>query len=100
MAIYRGRKVTLNKPQCVVMLKSSFVFVKKAAHSKVKKVSLGSKKMSIKKNIPASKKSFWHVIDVALLVLKQKRGIGAASNGVNHQHQSKIKCGKLEKSAK
>ena len=55
MALYRGRRVSLNK----VMrgdVKKFKVFVKKG--SRVVKVNFGDKKMSIKKNIPARKKSF------------------------------------------
>ena len=55
MAIYRGKKVSLNK----VMrgdVKKFKVFVKKG--SRVIKVNFGDKNMKIKKNIPARKKSF------------------------------------------
>ena len=55
MELYRGRRVSLNK----VMrgdVKKFKVFVKKG--SRVVKVNFGDKKMSIKKNIPARKKSF------------------------------------------
>ena len=55
MAIYRGKKVSLNK----VMrgdVKKFKVFVKKG--NRVVKVNFGDKKRSIKKNIPARKKSF------------------------------------------
>ena len=45
MATYRGKKVTLNKPQRGGS-KKSFVYVKDG--SKIKKVSFGDKKMSIK----------------------------------------------------
>ena len=55
MAIYRGKKVTLNKVQRGGS-KKSFVYVK--AGNKVKKVSFGDPNMKIKKNIPARKKSF------------------------------------------
>ncbi len=55
MALYRGRRVSLNK----VMrgdVKKFKVFVKKG--SRVIKVNFGDKNMKIKKNIPARKKSF------------------------------------------
>ena len=55
MAIYRGRKVTLYKPQRGGS-KKSFVFVKDG--NKVKKVSFGSKTMRIRKNNKAARKSF------------------------------------------
>ena len=55
MAIYRGRKVTLNKPQRGGS-KKSFVYVK--AGSKVKKVSFGDPNMKIRKNNKAARKSF------------------------------------------
>ena len=55
MATYRGKKVTLNKPVRGGS-KKSYVYVKDG--NKVKKVSFGDKKMSIKKNQPGKKKSF------------------------------------------
>ena len=55
MAIYRGRKVTLNKPQRGGS-KKSFVYVK--AGNKVKKVSFGDPNMKIRKNNKAARKSF------------------------------------------
>ena len=55
MAIYRGKKVTLNKPQRGGS-KKSFVYVK--AGNKVKKVSFGYPNMKIRKNNKAARKSF------------------------------------------
>ena len=55
MAIYRGKKVTLNKPQRGGS-KKSFVYVK--AGNKVKKVSFGDPNMKIRKNNKAARKSF------------------------------------------
>lgn len=55
MATYRGKKVTLNKPMRGGS-KKSYVYVKDG--NKVKKVSFGDKKMSIKKNQKGKKKSF------------------------------------------
>ena len=55
MATYRGKKVTLNKPQRGGS-KKSFVYVK--AGNKVKKVSFGSKTMRIRKNNKAARNSF------------------------------------------
>lgn len=57
MADYKGRKVTLNKPfKTPGGPKKSAVYVK--AGSKVKIVRFGDPNMSIKKNIPARRKSF------------------------------------------
>jgi len=55
MAKYQGKNVTLNKPKRGGS-KKSYVYVKDG--NKVKKVSFGDKKMSIKKNQPGRKKSF------------------------------------------
>ena len=57
MAKYRGRKVKLGK----IMrgdVKKFKVFVRNRSTGKIKKVNFGSKTMSIKKNIPARKRSF------------------------------------------
>ena len=57
MAKYRGRKVKLGK----IMrgdVKKFKVFVRNKKTGKIKKVNFGSKTMSIKKNIPARKRSF------------------------------------------
>ena len=54
---YRGRKVKLGK----IMrgdVKKFKVFVRNKRTGKIKKVNFGSKTMSIKKNIPARKRSF------------------------------------------
>jgi hypothetical protein len=56
MAKYKGRTVKLNKPMRGDVKKFK-VFVKDRS-GKVKKVNFGSKTMSIKKNIPARKRSF------------------------------------------
>ena len=56
MAKYRGRKVKLGK----IMrgdVKKFKVFVRNKRTGKIKKVNFGSKTMSIKKNIPARKRS-------------------------------------------
>jgi hypothetical protein len=55
-AEYQGRKVTLNKPMKGDVKKSK-VYVKNAKGNVVK-VNFGDKKMRIKKNIPARRKSF------------------------------------------
>ena len=57
MAKYKGRTVKLNKIQRGDVKKFK-VFVKDKSSGRVKKVNFGSKEMSIKKHIPARKKSF------------------------------------------
>jgi len=57
MAKYRGRTVKLNK----IMrgdVKKFKVFVRDRSSGKIKKVNFGSKEMTIKKHIPARKRSF------------------------------------------
>ena len=57
MAKYKGRSVKLNK----IMrgdVKKFKVFVRNRRTGKIKKVNFGSKTLSIKKNIPARKRSF------------------------------------------
>ena len=55
MALYQGKRVSLNKVQRGGS-KKSFVYVKNG--NKVKKVSFGSKEMKIRKNNKAARKSF------------------------------------------
>jgi len=55
-AEYQGRKVTLNKPMAGDVKKSK-VFVKNAS-GRVVKVNFGDKNLSIKKHIPARRRSF------------------------------------------
>ena len=57
MAKYKGRTVKLNKPSRGDVKKFK-VFVKNRKTGKVVKVNFGDKKLSIKKNIPARKRSF------------------------------------------
>ena len=57
MAIYKNRTVKLNKPMRGDVKKFK-VFVKDRSSGRVKKVNFGSKEMSIKKHIPARKRSF------------------------------------------
>ena len=57
MAKYRGRTVKLNKISRGDVKKFK-VFVKDKSSGIVKKVNFGSKEMSIKKHIPARKRSF------------------------------------------
>jgi|TARA_R110002020_G_scaffold202965_1_gene406265 hypothetical protein len=57
MAKYKGRTVKLNKIQTGDVKKFK-VFVKDKRTGRVKKVNFGAKGMSIKKHIPARKRSF------------------------------------------
>ena len=57
MAKYRGRTVKLNKISRGDVKKFK-VFVKDKSSGKIKKINFGSKEMSIKKHIPARKRSF------------------------------------------
>jgi len=57
MAKYKGRSVKLNKIQRGDVKKFK-VFVRDRKSGRVKKVNFGSKTMSIKKHIPARKRSF------------------------------------------
>ena len=57
MAKYKGRSVKLNKIQRGDVKKFK-VFVKDRKSGRVKKINFGSKTMSIKKHIPARKRSF------------------------------------------
>ena len=56
-ATYQGKKVTLNKPSPGDVKKSK-VYVDPDGDGKAKKVNFGDKNMTIKKHIPARKKSF------------------------------------------
>ena len=59
MATYKNRKVTLNKPfRTPSGPKKSAVYVRNPKTGNINKVTFGDKKMSIKKNQPARKKSF------------------------------------------
>ena len=57
MAKYRGREVKLNKPMRGDVKKFK-VFVRDKSTGNIKKINFGSKTMSIKKHIPARKRSF------------------------------------------
>ena len=70
MAKYKGRTVKLNKPSRGDVKKFK-VFVWDRSSGTVKKINFGSKTMSIKKHIPARKKSFMARMGV---VLKKVRG--------------------------
>ena len=56
-AKYQGREVKLNKPMAGDVKKSK-VYVKDPQTGNIKKVNFGDKNMTIKKNIPARRKSF------------------------------------------
>lgn len=56
-AEYQGREVSLNKPSAGDVKKSK-VFVKDPETGNIKKVNFGDPNMTIKKNIPARRKSF------------------------------------------
>lgn len=56
-ATYQGRKVPLNKPMAGDIKKSK-VYVDVDGDGKAKKVEFGDPNMTIKKNIPARRKSF------------------------------------------
>ena len=56
-ATYQGKKVPLNKPMPGDVKKSK-VYVDPDGDGKAKKVNFGDKNMTIKKNIPARRKSF------------------------------------------
>jgi hypothetical protein len=56
-ATYQGKKVPLNKPMAGDVKKSK-VYVDPDGDGKAKKVNFGDKTLSIKKNIPARKKSY------------------------------------------
>lgn len=57
MAKYKNKTVKLNKPMRGDVKKFK-VFVKDRSSGRIKKVNFGSKEMSIKKHIPARKRSF------------------------------------------
>jgi hypothetical protein len=57
MAKYKNRTVKLNKPMRG-NVKKFMVFVRNNKTKRVVKVNFGSKELSIKKNIPARKRSF------------------------------------------
>ena len=56
-AEYQGREVQLNKPSAGDVKKAK-VFVKDPETGNIKKVNFGDPNMTIKKNIPARRKSF------------------------------------------
>ena len=77
MAEYRGRKVKLNKPMRGDVKKFK-VFVRDKKTGNIKKVNFGSKSMSIKKNIPARKRSFDARMGGVLKRVKGQKTLSAA----------------------
>ena len=77
MAKYQGRTVKLNKPMRGDTKKFK-VFVKDRTSGKVKKVNFGSKEMSIKKSIPARKRSFDARMGGVLKRVKGQKNLSAA----------------------
>lgn len=77
MAEYRGRKVKLNKPMRGDVKKFK-VFVRDKKTGNIKKVNFGSKTMSIKKNIPARKRSFDARMGGVLKRVKGQKTLSAA----------------------
>ena len=77
MAKYKGRTVKLNKIQRGDVKKFK-VFVKDRSSGRVKKVNFGSKTMSIKKHIPARKRSFMARFRPILSKLKGQKNLSPA----------------------
>jgi hypothetical protein len=77
MAKYRGRTVKLNKPMRGDVKKFK-VFVKDKSSGNIKKVNFGSKTMSIKKNIPARKRSFDARMGAVLNKVKGQKNLSPA----------------------
>jgi hypothetical protein len=77
MAKYRGRTVKLNKPMRGDVKKFK-VFVKDKKTGNIKKVNFGSKEMSIKKHIPARKRSFMARMGGVLKMVKGQKSLSPA----------------------
>ena len=77
MAKYKGRTVKLNKIQRGDVKKFK-VFVRDKSSGRVKKVNFGSKTMSIKKHIPARKKSFMARFRPILSKVKGQKNLSPA----------------------
>ncbi len=77
MAKYRGRTVKLNKPMRGDVKKFK-VFVKNKSTGRVQKVNFGDKGMSIKKHIPARKRSFMARMGGVLKKVKGQKTLSAA----------------------
>ena len=77
MAKYKGRTVKLNK----IMrgdVKKFKVFVRDRSSGRIKKVNFGSKTMSIKKHIPARKRSFMARMGAVLRKVKGQKTLSPA----------------------
>jgi len=77
MAKYQGRTVKLNKISRGDVKKFK-VFVKDRSTGRVKKVNFGSKTMSIKKHIPARKRSFMARMGGVLKKVKGQKNLSPA----------------------
>jgi len=77
MAKYRGRDVKLNKPMRGDVKKFK-VFVRDRASGRIKKINFGSKEMSIKKHIPARKRSFMARMGGVLKQVKGQQSLSPA----------------------
>ena len=77
MAKYKGRTVKLNKPMRGDVKKFK-VFVKNRKTGRVQKVNFGSKTMSIKKHIPARKRSFMARFRPILANVKGQKNLSPA----------------------
>jgi len=77
MAKYKGKTVKLNKIQRGDVKKFK-VFVKDKRTGRVKKVNFGSKEMSIKKHIPARKRSFMARMGGVLKKVKGQKNLSPA----------------------
>ena len=77
MAKYRGRDVKLNKPMRGDVKKFK-VFVKDRSTGRIKKINFGSKEMSIKKHIPARKRSFMARMSGVLKQVKGQKSLSPA----------------------
>ena len=77
MAKYQGRTVKLNKIMRGDVAKFK-VYVKNKSTGKIKKVNFGSKTMSIKKHIPARKRSFMARMGGVLKKVKGQKNLSPA----------------------
>ena len=77
MAKYKGRTVKLNKIQRGDVKKFK-VFVKDKRTGRIKKVNFGSKEMSIKKHIPARKRSVMARMGGVLKKVKGQKNLSPA----------------------
>jgi len=77
MPKYKNRTVKLNKPMRGDVKKFK-VFVKDRSSGRVKKVNFGSKEMSIKKHIPARKRSFMARMGAVLKKVKGQKNLSPA----------------------